>query len=428
MRRDIEGALHQFIGGREGNKLPDHKGVSDVGQSETPLIRWDTSSCGTQDLIQQGYAHIHRFVVLPSREAPRWVLPTDDAQQIAKAFQIYQPYTMKARILKRLVSGAIKIGWIRRLLPRILVASINPLPLERLVTELTGERRPSFALSLGTATRYSKLTVQVSRSDGARIAYIKFALTKAAITHVKHEAETLELLSQFPALRPHIPELLHAGEWQGSYILIQTCGPSGRGPLEFGSAHEHLLHTLWSVNRTKKPGHVLVEEVAARWQEFALCLNVEWQQLGRRALDQANLELGGIEIPCGIMHGDFTPPNTRADKERLFLFDWEYASWQAPLLWDVFHFHIKTGRALDKIREDGIPIGQSAAIRASLVLYLLNSVCHLLDEGAPGIEAAIDHRKRILVDELSKLPAKNWNCTVIRSLYRRLEKLSQLQR
>jgi hypothetical protein len=247
----------------------------------------------------------------------------------------------------------------------------------------------------------------VSRSDGVRIAYIKFPLTRAAITHVQHEAETLKLLSQFPALRPHIPELLHAGEWQGSYVLIQTCGPSGRGPLEFGSAHEHLLHTLWSVNRTEKPGHVLVEEVATRWQEFALLLNVEWQQLGRRALDQANLELGEIKVPCGIMHGDFTPPNTRADKERLFLFDWEYASWQAPILWDVFHFHIKTGRALDKIREDGIPIGQAAASRASLVLYLLNSVCQLLDEGAPGIEAAIDYRKRILLDELSRLSAKN---------------------
>jgi len=415
VRRDIEGALHQFIGGREGSKLPDPIGVPVVGQSERPLIRWDTSLCGTQDLIQQGYAHIHRFVVLPSREAPRWVLPTNDAQQIAEAFQIYQPYTMKARMLKRLLSGAIKIGWIRRLHPRLLVASINPLPLERLVTELTGERRPSFALSLGTATRYSKVTVQVSRSDGVRIAYIKFPLTEGAITHVQHEAETLKLLSQFPALRPHIPELLHAGEWQGSYILIQTCGPSGRGPLEFGSAHEHLLQTLWSVNRTERPGHVLVEEVAARWQEFALRLNVEWQQLGRKALDQANLELGGIQIPCGIMHGDFTPPNTRADKERLFLFDWEYASWQAPILWDVFHFHIKTGRALEKIREAGIPIGQSAAIRASLMLYLLNSVCQLLDEGAPGIEAAIAYRKRILVDELSKLPAKNRNCTVTRT-------------
>lgn len=406
MRRDIEGALHQFVGGREGTDLLDLKKASHSRCPEIPLVRWDTSLCATQNLIQQGYSHIHRFVVLPSREAPRWVLPTDDADQISEAFQIYQPYTMKARMLKRLLSAAIKIGWVRKLHPRLLVASTNPLPLERLVTELTGERQPSFALSLGSATRYSKLTVQVSRSDGARLAYIKFPLTEAATAHVRHEAEMLKLLWQFPALRRHIPELFHAGEWQGSYILIQSCGPSGRGPLAFGSAHEHLMHTLWSVHRTQKPVHVLVDEVATGWQRFAPRLNDEWQQLGRTALERAYSGFDGMQIPCGITHGDFTPPNTRVDKERLFLFDWEYASWEAPILWDVFHFHIKTGKAYIKNKENGVPFGESAAIWVSFVLYLLNSVCHLLDEAAPGMEAALEYRRRILVDELSKRPAK----------------------
>jgi hypothetical protein len=408
MKHDMEKALYQFIGEHEGSMHPDHKKVSNVGHAGMPLIRWETSRRVTRNLAQQGYAHISCFVVLPSRDAARWMLPSGDAQQAVEAFQMYQPMSLKARMLKRVLSGAIKIGWIRWFHPRLLVASRNPLPLERLVTELTGERRPSFALSLGTATRYRKLTVQVSRSDGVRLAYIKFPLTEAATARVRHEAETLKCLARFPALRPHIPELLQAGEWQGtSYILIQTCGPTRRGPSAFGGAHEHLLHMLWNANRTEKPGHVVVEEVAARWQEFAPLLNSELQQLGRRALERANLELAGIQIPCGIMHGDFTPQNTRVDKERLFLFDWEFASLQAPILWDVFHFHIQTGRPLNKIRENGIPVGHSAAIRALLVLYLLNSVCQLLDDGSPRTEAAIDYRRRILVDELSKPPAKN---------------------
>jgi hypothetical protein len=143
-----------------------------------PLVKWEASWCVTRNLARQGYAHIYRFVVLPSREAPRWVLPSGDAQQIVEALKIlYQPYSMKARMLKRLLSGAIKIGWIRWLQPRLLVDSTNPLPLERLVTELTGEHRPSFALSLGSATRYSKLTVQVSSGDGVRLAYIKFSMS-----------------------------------------------------------------------------------------------------------------------------------------------------------------------------------------------------------------------------------------------------------
>lgn len=410
MKYDMEKALNQFIGESEGNMLPDYKEASSARHAGKPLVRWETSWRVTRNFAQQGYAHICRFVVLPSREAARWMLPSADAQQAVEAFQIYQPMSLKARMLKRLLSGAIKIGWIRCFHPHLLVASRNPLPLESLVTELTGERRPSFALSLGTATRYRKLTVQVSRSDGERLAYIKFPLTEAATARVRHEAETLKRLWRFPALRPHIPELLHAGEWQGtSYILIQTCGPTRRGPSAFGSAHEYLLHVLWSVNRTEQPGCVVVKDVATRWREFAPLLNAEWQQLGRRALERAKLELEGIQIPCGIMHGDFTPQNTRVEKERLFLFDWEYASLQAPILWDVFHFHLQTGKPFSKMTENGIPVNQSAATRASLVLYLLNSVCQLLDDGSPRTEAAIDYRRRILVNELSKLPAKDWN-------------------
>jgi hypothetical protein len=406
MREVIEKAIGQVIGCDAKAKISDRDdSAGQDTQTRTPLVVWGTSRNIARNLARQGYTNIRHFVVLPSCRWPRWVLPSGHVQRTLDAFQMYQPYPVMGRLLKWLLFGAIKIGWTQWAHSRLLVASKKPLPLELLVAELTGEAQPVFAFTLSTAISRRKLIVKVSRRDGTSLAYIKFPLTEAAESFVRHEAQMLRSLWHFPVLRTHIPKLLYAGEWEGSYILIQTSGPEGRGPYTFGRPHEHLLRTLWSVHRTSKPGHILVEEVAARWQEFEQVLDQEWRELGKRALDFAHLSLDGKQIPCGIMHGDFNPPNTRAENERLFILDWEYASWKAPVLWDMFNFQAWTRKKLHKFRENEIFFSDRGAVRASFALYLLDSSCRLLEENSPGTRAALQYRRRILLNELTELSA-----------------------
>ncbi len=407
MTEAVETALDQFVGrGAEGER-PDPNDVADLAhRTRAPLVSWDASGSAALELARQGYTHTRRFVLLPSRKAPRWLLPLDDVQRTLEALEMYQPYSAAARIFKRLLSGAIKVGWTGWARPRLLIASAKPLPLESLVSDLTGERQPVFGLSLGTATRYRKLSIQVMRRNGGRLGYLKLPLTEAATSRVRHEADMLERLWPFPTLRPHIPKLLYAGEWGDGYILFQSCGPAGRSPLTFGNLHKELLRTLWSCWRTEKPGSQLVQEVAARWRQAESMLDAEWQDLGRMALAEANLKLDGTQIRCGIMHGDFMPTNIRVEDGRAFLFDWESASWQGPILWDVFHFHVQAGSAPGKTRGNGMVSGHPIRDRASFMLYVLNSVCQLLEEGSPGTKAAVQYRRRLLVSELAALRAK----------------------
>ena len=112
------------------------------------------------------------------------------------------------------------------------------------MTEVTGEREPTFAMSLGVGGNVRKLTVQVMRPNGEILGYIKLPLTEAAAERVRREAGILERLRHFAPLRPHIPKVLYAGEWSDGYILFQSPGPPSPGPVEFGALRESFLRAL----------------------------------------------------------------------------------------------------------------------------------------------------------------------------------------
>jgi hypothetical protein len=317
-----------------------------------------------------------------------------------EGFHIYTPYAQAAQTVKATAVRFIQAGWNGWGCSRVLIASRERLPLEKLVAEVTGELEPSFAMSLGVGGNVRKLTVQVMRANGEILGYVKLPLTEAAAERVRHEAATLERLRHFAPLRPYIPKVLYASEWVDGHILFQSAGPSCPGPVEFGALHESFLRTLWSAYQVQKPGRELVEEVAARWRKGDPLLNADLRELGKSALERAHRELDVVTIPCGIMHGDFVPWNTRLDNGRLFAFDWESAAWDVPLVWDAFHFHVQLANLLKRKTGKRFLLDRSRNNKGCCMLYLLNSISGYLEE------AGIDHpgivcRKRILLRELS---------------------------
>lgn len=351
-------------------------------------------------LVKHRFVHSHRFSVLPSFKAPRWLLPLGDTNQMLIGSRIYAPYAPSSRLLKALFLGAIKAGWQGWGCPRLLVTSKNQFPLEVMVREITGEPQPTFAMSVGLGGKFRKLTVQVMRRNGEILGYIKFPLTDAAIDRVQHETAVLERLSSFAALRRHIPKVLYANKWADGFLLFQSAGPRLQGPLGFGQPHEAFLRRLWRVHQVKKPGRVLVEEVTGRWQRLMPQMDGALAELGKKALDRVSRGLDGMMLPCGVVHGDFAPWNTRVEGEDLFVFDWESAAWDAPILWDKLHFHVQVNSLLKKNSGRKILPDPARTNSASFLLYLLSSACQYLEEGGtrhPGIE----YRRQALLHELS---------------------------
>ena len=392
-------AIGQFIGSGHMRPIRFLDKFVYQGISAAPALILDAAKNAAFDLARQGWTHSHSFVVLPSRNAPRWLLPLGNPYCTLAGAQIYAPYARMARMMKGLFIRMIGMGWNGWAGHRLLVACREPLPIEALVSEVTGERHPIFALSLGNQAAVRKLTIQVMRPDGEILGYIKLALTGAATERVRREAAVLKRLWNFPELRPHVPRLLHAGDWNESYVLFQTALQGEKGPTSFAGIHKDFLQALWNVHRVERSGQSLVGEVGAKWEKAVPFLGDKWEELGREVLRRSSEDLDRLTVRCGITHGDFAPWNTRVQQEKLLLFDWESADWESPTSWDIFHFDLQTAAHLKKNIGRGRPSDHELSRGAPYLLYLLSSSIQFLQEEN---WSAIEHRRRLLLGELER--------------------------
>ena len=342
----------------------------------------------------QGNSLRQRFAVLPSRQEPRCLLPVGNTRAMLEGLQAYRPYAFRARVFKGLLSQIAKTGCGGWAMHSLYVG--EPLGLKALVTNVTGERNPVFAMLLGTPGKYRKLTIQVMQPGGKTLGYVKLALSKPAGVRIRHEAGALESLQ---ALRPQVPRVLYAGEWQDSYLLFLSALEGRPGPAEISGMHVEFLEKLSAIRRVDKPGLRLVEEMGARWEEVAWRCDWRWQRIGAAALAEARRALDGVTVPCGLSHGDFCPGNTRVRDGRLAVFDWESCEPEMPLGWDTFHFSVQSAGALKKSWRAKFDLAAAPGARGLFLLYLLDSLGKALDEQTDSSEV-IEYRRRLLVNEL----------------------------
>ena len=353
-----------------------------------------------------GNAGVGWYAVLPSKQSPRWMLPLVDALTMRKGLDIYAPYTPSARLAKKILGWAIDLGWQGWLCQKVQLEPLRSSPLEALVREILGEKNCVLAMSLSRPGAFRKLTIQVMRPSGEVLGYIKLPLTERATLRIRQEAEILAQLWNFAVLHPYIPRVLHAGPWGHAYVLFQSPGPSTQGPVAFGTPHREFLDVLRGVHRAERPGSELIEEVTERWRRLTPRLDQHWRHLASTMFEDIERELSAAAIVCGITHGDLAPWNTRIGNSGLFVFDWESCSWNAPIQWDLFHFHwqvasLLTGRAAASSREvlkSWSSMPQEAAL---LKLYVFASITRLVEEGTPIRAPAFSYRRRLLQDFFS---------------------------
>jgi hypothetical protein len=397
----LDQVLRAFLGSAWEDSLSvDAPARAEESARANAVVRMNSTAAGARQLARCGYTRQHRFAVLPSRNQPRWLLPLAGDGRATDGFELYTPYSPLARLLKALVVGARATGWNLWARRNVLVAARAPLALEKLVTEVTGEQHVSFAFSVGTPTSVQKLTVQLMNRQGAILGYMKMPLKELAERRLRHEADVLRKLHSFPRLRAHIPNLLFAGDWDGRYVLLQSAITGKPGPTHLTHQHEEFLNTLHGCAPTMLSGRKLVQRITQRWNHIAPRLAANWQRLGRDALKSASHDLDTAQIACGPHHGDFVSWNTRVGPKKLFVFDWESAAWETPVLWDKFHFLAQTECHLDRNRKHSGVVDVRESNRALYLLYLLNSVAQLSDE--ESVSFSLKYREDQLLKHISK--------------------------
>jgi len=333
----------------------------------------------------------HRFTVLPSSRNPRWLLPVGNRRAAVRAMQIYTPYRLPARVATTLLLACVKTGCVVWPCERLCLSDEVARSLEDIVAQAVGEPHPVFALLLGTSER---LTLQVMRTDGELIGYIKIPLTDRAASGIRHEVVVLNRLERVKPLRNCVPKLLFSGESICGHVLFQAAAEGKPGPSRFGVLHTHFLRLLSTIDPVEESGSALVEQVAARWSGTDL-LTCEDRRHGDLALAEAARTLAGSTVPCSLTHGDFAPWNTRVQGQHLAVFDWESAG-HGPTQWDHYHFAVQVASLLRRqliIGEDGSDSGHNKGL---FILYILNSLRDLLNNEAQWSDRGIQYRRSAL--------------------------------
>lgn len=397
----VQEALQAFLGGGNGRVFQ----AGDEGQhldgGAVAILTGSSTSQQVSRLRGQGFTRFKEFALLPSASLTHLIIPIGDSHCTRDGLNIYTPYSTRTRALKRLLLAISRLrlmGWARH---KVVVASRNQLSLESMASEVTGEPCPVFALTLGQPGPFRKVIIQVMRTGGQVLGYLKLPMTPAAAGRIRHESAMLEYLSKFCALRSQIPRVLFAGECGQEFVLFQSAGSPLPGPVEFGALHQEFLNNLWTIEGFDKSGRTIIEEVGTHWRKAEQHLDSGWRDLGRAALTTASQELGNLSVRCGITHGDFSPRNTCICDGRLFVFDWELAETNAPHHWDIFHFLMHTPYPHKSQDFRHLPMNRSSGERALFLLYLLFSAVQVANENTPSNQRALTYYRRLLTEGLS---------------------------
>ena len=354
---------------------------------ESPQLSTDTTAVQQQPPSRA-------FAVLPSPGNPRWLLPLDSTKSSISGLDLCTVYAQRARLLKNLLRLSIRARCSKLLLNQIDVSRESLAALEVLVDETLGVKSPAFAISIPTPGRNCKATIQIMSRDGEILGFLKVPLTDEAARRTRHEASALRTLAGFPALRPCVPEVLFAWDWNGAYVLLQTPLAGRPASCRFSFRHRRFLRKLHAASRSARSGEDLVAVTDSRWRKLAGDADGDWVKAGEQALDQAADRLASTLVPCGISHGDFAPWNLRVHGESLRVFDWESANWNAPTHWDEFHFQIQVRATLGFRFRTAMPGRLPESLKPLFTLYVMNSLCDGYDE---GMEAkGLLYRQRLL--------------------------------
>lgn len=167
---------------------------------------------------------------------------------------------------------------------------------------------------------------------------------------VRHEAEVLRKLAGIPFSSLIAPRLLYSG-WWGEHLLfciqLTPGGPLEASPQKFTARHLEALkeiaavRTVWTSLEQSFFWQVLKERLPE-------VLIAHHQHVLQQGINAVEARVGDTPLPFHFRHGDFAPWNMKEVSNQLFLFDWEYAAFEASPGWDLFHFLIQSMLLLKK--------------------------------------------------------------------------------
>jgi thymidylate kinase len=339
------------------------------GDSEKTLQWLTTSLCSSPDTARFGFCNgsrdhltsrwsiVREFGWLSLGDGRAYLIPLGANRVARKALDLYNAQSPRANFVKALLAAGLTAGIGKRLMPTVRLTARRTstgredasASILEYLTNVLGRSDLSFGISAGTPGPHRKPVLLVLSGDGQALAYVKVGSNRVSNTLLQHEVRTLQFLASHPCQSFSAPSVLYSGWWNGRYLVIQSAPKQhmtaavGDRRLRYFDIPKELatLHTRWM--SLKESG--FWEGILLRIHEVE---NKYYRETLERAVRRADDWLKAERLPFHFSHGDFAPWNTKYNGEKLYVFDWEYATETGSPAQDVFHFHFQEMRYLER--------------------------------------------------------------------------------
>lgn len=338
---------------------------------------------------------IAEFLVVPDARRPRLLVPSVSRRVAAAAVRRYaEPQSRAAKLKRDAVVAAVRTGASGVLLrDRIKVTGPYSQSIDGHLSDALG-RELAVSVHIGPARANRKPVLQLISPDGDTFGFGKLGTGPLTQRLVRAETAALTALASSGLTKLTVPRVLHAGQWRGLQVLVQSALPVWlpRAPLTQRRLTAAMLDIAGCCGYTQGtlPASAYWHELRGRLAGVAD--RPEGVGLGSAA-ELLVKHAGEIIFRYGAWHGDWAPWNMANLADALLVWDWERFATGVPLGFDAMHHELQkriqsTGDARQAVeatvRRAGellAPFGVPAAGReVTALLYLVDLATRYLTD------------------------------------------------
>ena len=286
---------------------------------------------------------IAEYLVVPDARRPRLLVPSASRRVAAAAVRRYaEPQSRAARLKREAVVAAVRTGASGVLLrDRIRVTGPFSQSIDGHLSEALG-RELSVSIHIGPARANRKPVLQLISPDGETFGYGKLGTGPLTQRLVRAETAALTALGSSGLTKLTVPRVLHAGQWRGLQVLVQSALPVWlpRAPLTQRRLVAAMLDIAGCCGYTTG-----TLAASAYWHELRGRLTAVADRPEGVALASAAELLvkhaGEVVFRYGAWHGDWAPWNMANVADALLVWDWERFATGVPLGFDAVHHELQ---------------------------------------------------------------------------------------